>query len=180
MAEIDIIDSDSEQAEEFNPADWIGVGKLYRDVPTHVSAACKAARALPTSSIRRLPLPDMTVIEFLSLPLPEILHNDAPSPKRPSTWFSLDLPNCDEEMLWSIKSIPPLEFICRLENDFSQAWLNGTCSIVDHTHPDRRLPLTALTFFREIITLHDAQQKWTESRSRYFGSEYRMRCTGSR
>ncbi|KAJ7794106.1 hypothetical protein B0H13DRAFT_2513072 [Mycena leptocephala] len=165
MVEIDIIDSDSEQAEEFNPADWIGVGKLYRDVPTHVSAACKAARALPTSSICRLPLPDMTVTEFLSLPLPEILHNDAPFPKRPSTWFSLDLPNCDEEMLWSIKSISPLEFICRLENDFSQAWLNGTCSIVDHTHPDRRLPLTALTFFREIITLHDAQQKWTESRS---------------
>jgi hypothetical protein len=160
---IEEVDSDLDQP--FEPADWIGVGKVYRDVPKHVATACKAARGLPTSVIRQLPMPDMAVTEFLDFPLQTILDDDAPFPKRSSLWFSPDPPNCGEDTVRFIASIPPLDFVRQLENDFSQAWLNGTCSIVDHTDPSRRLPLWTPAFFREVITLHAAKEQWKESRS---------------
>jgi hypothetical protein len=90
-------DSESEQAPHFNAAEWIG--KLYGDVPAHVGRACEAARTLPSSVISHLPSPDISVTDFLCDSLPDILGNEAPSPKRPSSWFSTDPPNCGEEVV---------------------------------------------------------------------------------
>ncbi|KAJ7752417.1 hypothetical protein DFH07DRAFT_1031626 [Mycena maculata] len=118
--------SDSENAPRFDPAECIGQNKVYRDLPTQVTAAkFTAAHALPTVVIRQLPIPDITVTEFLLVPLPDILENDAPFLKQPSSWFSPDPPNCEDTSVHSIKSIPPLAFIRRLEETLPQAWLDG-------------------------------------------------------
>ncbi|KAJ7504708.1 hypothetical protein B0H11DRAFT_2347378 [Mycena galericulata] len=106
---------------------------------------------------------DIPVTEFLAFLLPGILADDAPFPKRPSSWFSADLPNCGDDTVWALESIPPLDLVRQLETAFSQAWLNGAQSIVDHTNSTRRLPLCTLTLFREIITLRDGQDRWRES-----------------
>ncbi|KAJ7733556.1 hypothetical protein DFH07DRAFT_780577 [Mycena maculata] len=118
--------SDSENAPRFDPAECIGQNKVYRDLPTQVTAAkFTAAHALPTVVIRQLPIPDITVTEFLLVPLPDILENDVPFLKQPSSWFSPDPPNCEDTSVHSIKSIPPLAFIRRLEETLPQAWLDG-------------------------------------------------------
>ncbi|KAJ7052712.1 hypothetical protein C8F01DRAFT_1331915 [Mycena amicta] len=146
----------------FDPAEWIGQGKVYRNLPSHVTEACAATRQLPSSAIRQLPMPDLSVADFLGLPLPAVLGSDARVPKRTSAWFSRDPPNFDDAI--SLESIPSLDLVRQLETDLSQSWLNGDCSIVDHTNNSRRLPLWAVQFFRQIHGLRDAQQKWEESR----------------
>ncbi|KAJ6525333.1 hypothetical protein B0H19DRAFT_1276130 [Mycena capillaripes] len=106
----------------------------------------------------------MPVAEFLTVQLPYVLDDDAPFPKESSSWFSVELPNCGEDIVWTLGSIPPLDLVRQLENDISQAWLDGAqSSIVDHTEPTRRLPLWNLTFFRKIIELLAAQKVWKES-----------------
>ncbi|KAJ7760228.1 hypothetical protein DFH07DRAFT_939974 [Mycena maculata] len=150
------INSDSENTPRFDPAKWIGQNKVYRDLPTQVTAAkFTAAHTLPTVVIRQLPIPDIMVTEFLLVPLPNILENDAPFPKQPSSWFSPDPPNCEDTSVHSIKSIPPLALIRRLEEALPQAWLDG---------PYRSKSL-------EIVTLRAAQDKWTESLSRFPDTE---------
>ncbi|KAK7059768.1 hypothetical protein R3P38DRAFT_3168222 [Favolaschia claudopus] len=142
------IDSESEEAlPAFVPADWIGQRKLYKDVPRQVSAACKAARELPTSVIRQLPMDDMAVADFLAVCLP------------------FDPPNCEENDLWAIKSVPSLESVRQLEQDISQAWLDGVQSIINPFDLSQRLPLWSPHYFRKIIELRAAQQKWADSRN---------------
>lgn len=160
-------DSDSEPtvlvSAEWSGTEWIGTGKVYRDVPDYVAAACKAARALPASVLAQIPLEALPVAEFISIPLAPILDRHASILKRAAVWFSPDPPNCEDSVVWALKSIPTLELVRQLESDFSQSWLNGSRSIIDPSDPLRRLPLWCLTLFREILTLHAAQQKWIET-----------------
>ncbi|KAJ7488699.1 hypothetical protein B0H11DRAFT_1912851 [Mycena galericulata] len=102
------------------------------------------------------------IADFLVIPLQDLLNDDSPFPGR-SSWFSPDPPTCGEDTVWSLASIPPLDFVRQLESHFPQAWLNGSQSIVDHTNVTRRLPLQTPTFFREINTLRASQEKWRES-----------------
>jgi hypothetical protein len=108
-------------------------------------------------------MPEMPVTEFLAVSLQAVLDNDGPFPQQPSSWFSSDSPNCGEDAVLSLESVPPLEFVRQLESAFSQQWLNGACCIIDHTDNTRRFPLWAPTFFRQIIELRVAQERWTES-----------------
>ncbi|KAJ6504959.1 hypothetical protein DFH09DRAFT_1335158 [Mycena vulgaris] len=146
-------------ATALDPAAWIALGRVYREVPTAVASARLAARALPTSLTSRLPMPDMPVAEFLAMSLPRVLDIDAPFTRRPSLWFSSDPPNFGEDAVLFLPSIPPLDFVRKLESDLSQSWLNGARSIIDHTDNTRRLPLWAPTFFRKITTFRTAQTK---------------------
>ncbi|KAJ7719366.1 hypothetical protein B0H14DRAFT_3900927 [Mycena olivaceomarginata] len=158
-----MMDSDTESAPASDPSRWIGVGKIYRDVPAIVSTACTASRALPSSEKRRLPMADMPVTGFLTVQLASILDHDEPCLKRTSPWFSLQPPNCGEDAVWALKSIPPLQFILQLLADYPQAWLDGSASIVDHTDRTRHLPLWTVTFFHEVLKIKLAQDKWRES-----------------
>ncbi|KAJ6483364.1 hypothetical protein C8R45DRAFT_931974 [Mycena sanguinolenta] len=152
-------DSDSGDLPVFDPAEWIGLGKPYREVLKHVSAACQTARELPSSVIRRLPVVNMLVAEFIAVPLPDILPDDGPFSNRPPSWFSGEPPDSDDTLV----SIPPLNFVRQLETDISQVWLDGAQSIVHHADPTLRPPLWTPRLFREIITVRAAQQKWVES-----------------
>ncbi|KAF8197320.1 CHAT domain-containing protein [Mycena galopus ATCC 62051] len=114
------MDLDTESGPAFDPSQWIGVGKIYRDVPANVSTACTASRALPFSVKHRLPMADMPVSEFLAVQLASILDEEDPCLKRTSSWFSLQPPDCGEDVVWVLKSIPPLEFILQLLADYPQ------------------------------------------------------------
>ncbi|KAJ7683485.1 hypothetical protein B0H14DRAFT_2654795 [Mycena olivaceomarginata] len=107
---------------------------------------------------------DMPVTEFLAVQLASsVLAVYEPCLKRTSSWFRLQPPDCGEDVVWLLRSIPPLEFILQLLADHPQAWLNGFASIVDHTNRTRHLPLWTVTFFHEILTIKLAQDKWRES-----------------
>ncbi|KAJ7722156.1 hypothetical protein B0H14DRAFT_3520394 [Mycena olivaceomarginata] len=161
---IDLAHSDSDSEPAFDPSQWIGVGKIYRDVPANVSTACTASRTLPASVKHQLPMADMPVTEFLAVELASsVLAPHEPCLKRTSSWFSPEPPDHGEDVVWLLRSIPPLEFILQLLADHPQAWLNGSASIVDHTDGTRHLPFWTVTFFHEILTIKIAQDKWRES-----------------
>ncbi|KAJ7431682.1 hypothetical protein B0H11DRAFT_1941370 [Mycena galericulata] len=81
----------------FDPSKWIAVGKIYKDVPEEVSDAYSAARQLPSALAATLPLPDLSVTEFLALKRPGILRvcDMNRITRTTEAWFSTDLPNCD-------------------------------------------------------------------------------------
>ncbi|KAJ7502237.1 hypothetical protein B0H11DRAFT_2223709 [Mycena galericulata] len=147
----------------FNPSEWIGAGKIYKDVPTEVSDAFSSARQLPPDLEATLPGPTMLVPDFIELQLPEILDDPTKFSGRTNDWFSAELPDCDlVSILWSL-DIPPNSLLRELEHDFPQKWLNGVKSILDPVDNSLRLPLFALQFYRKIHELRETQEKWTNS-----------------
>ncbi|KAJ7210095.1 hypothetical protein GGX14DRAFT_565883 [Mycena pura] len=84
-------------------------------------------------------------------------------PRRTSSWFSTEKPNCESDTVWS-SVVPPLWFLRDLESALPQAWLNGVQSVVDPNNPNHRLPLWSIRFYREVTDLHDAQEKWLQSK----------------
>ncbi|KAJ7602215.1 hypothetical protein DFH06DRAFT_1153024 [Mycena polygramma] len=146
----------------FDPGQWIGTGKLFADVPFYVSNACRTVREIPSTFASKLPSPHMTVSEFLTVRLPQIWGDSTKFSRRTSDWFSTDAPNCEADVVLSTV-IPPLSFVRDLEQGISQAWLNGTKSLVHPTDKNIRLPLWSVTFFRKIIDLEDGHQKWAQS-----------------
>ncbi|KAF8206014.1 hypothetical protein K438DRAFT_1963788 [Mycena galopus ATCC 62051] len=133
MADIILLES----SVPFDAAEWIGVGKLYKDVPIEVSDACCDARKIPAD-----------------------LQATFPSRAIPTDhWFSFEPPNCDSiPTLWS-NSIPALSLLRELENDYPQKWMNGAISVLDPLQKSIRLPLFAVPFYREIHRLREAQEK---------------------
>ncbi|KAJ7120688.1 hypothetical protein C8R43DRAFT_1136631 [Mycena crocata] len=164
------IDLVSDDEAVFDRGEWIGLGKLFSDVPPYVADACRAVRQISALLMRKLPSPDMLVSEFLTVRLPQIIAEKSRFPRRPSAWFSDDIPNCEPDKVWSIR-IPPLSFLRDLESAVSQAWLNGAQSIVDPDDKNLRLPLWTIAFYREILTLREAQQRWAESKNWLPGDE---------
>jgi hypothetical protein len=159
MAEAILLDSDV----LFDAAEWIGVGKLYKDVPIEVSDACCDARKIPADLQATLPSTAMPVTEFLALLLPGILDGRQKISTKTIHWFSFEPPNCDSShTLWS-HSIPALSFLLELENDYAQNWMNGGVSVLNPLEKSIRFPLFGVTFYREIHRLREAQNKWNSA-----------------
>jgi hypothetical protein len=64
-----------ETAVPFDAAKWIGVRKLYKDIPIEVSDACCDARKIPADLQVTFPSTTIPVTEFLALQLPDILDS---------------------------------------------------------------------------------------------------------
>ncbi|KAJ7167800.1 hypothetical protein C8R46DRAFT_1270204 [Mycena filopes] len=155
----DVIVLDTDR--KFNAAQWIGTGKIYKNVPIEVSDAFTDATKIPKTLRATLPNPAISVTEFLAIKLPGLLEKPV---GQIHDWFSTDLPNCDPiPTLWALKSVPPRFFVAELIHGLPQEWLNGAKSICDPRQPSLRLPLCALRFFEQIHNLHQAQEKWANS-----------------
>ncbi|KAJ7165736.1 hypothetical protein C8R46DRAFT_1219524 [Mycena filopes] len=160
MDDVIVLDTDR----KFNTSQWIGTGKIYKDVPIEVSDAFTDVSKLPKTLRATLPNPAMSVTDFLAVKLPGVLDTFEKSVGQIHDWFSTDSPNCDPiPALWALKSIPPSFFVAELVHGLPQQWLNGAKSIRDPRQPSLRLPLFALRFFVQIQELHQAQEKWDTS-----------------
>ncbi|KAJ7718613.1 hypothetical protein B0H14DRAFT_3521613 [Mycena olivaceomarginata] len=125
MADIILLES----SVPFDAAEWIGVGKLYKDVSIEVSDACCDARKIPADLQVIFPSRAIPVTEFLALPLPGILDGYQKISTQTDHWFSFEPPNCDPiPTLWS-NSIPALSFLCELENDYPKKWMNSATGV---------------------------------------------------
>jgi hypothetical protein len=69
MADVILLES----SVPFDAAEWIGVGKLYKDVPIEVSDACCDARKIPVDLQATFPSRATPITGFLALQLPVIL-----------------------------------------------------------------------------------------------------------
>lgn len=158
MAEVITLETNK----RFHASKWIGVGKIYKNVPLEVADACTDARQIPTSLAATLPSPGLSVKDFIALKLPGIVRTKRTT--QTEAWFSTDPPNCNPATtLWSRDCLPEKFFVRELEHDFPQKWLNGAKSLVDPLDKSLRLPLSSLTFYQKMHGLRDAQEKWTNS-----------------
>jgi hypothetical protein len=71
MADVILLES----SVPFDAAEWIGVEKLYKDVPIEVSDACCDARTIPADLQATFPSRATPITEFLALRLPVILDD---------------------------------------------------------------------------------------------------------
>ncbi|CAK5262410.1 unnamed protein product [Mycena citricolor] len=142
----------------FDPSCWINCGRIYKDVPPNVAAACVAARALP-DAYAILP-PDCSVRQLLAQRMPHVL---SPAIAARTTWLLRELPNCGHEQVTGLASIPPLSVVRTLQNAFGQSWFDGYKSVQDPVEKSRYLPLYAISAFWEMHELLDAKAKWQRS-----------------
>ena len=153
-------DSDSDLHKEWDEKHWIGVGKKYPvsgEVPTFIEAARKKVLALPPIYSSHIPNPEVSITDLLRTTLPPqslalITHSAAGA-------FSKGEPNEDIACL-KTRPIPPKAWLEQLEKDFGQAWFNGTRSIEDKRYKDSRLPLFALTYWKEMRIVIEKRAIW--------------------
>ncbi|KAF8148090.1 hypothetical protein B0H34DRAFT_669139 [Crassisporium funariophilum] len=150
----------------FEEEEWIGRGRVYdwANLPGCVTSAKNATLAIPQNFVGQgqLPKSSLSVMDFLSFKLPRLSSEIISS--KTSTWFSTDKPNTDVEVLL-LRPIPSSQFIHNLDAVYGQAWLDGAKSVVDQRFNDGadRLPLWALTFWKEVILCHKTQALWKAS-----------------
>ncbi|KAJ7782504.1 hypothetical protein DFH07DRAFT_764654 [Mycena maculata] len=107
MAEVIMLDTNK----RFDASKSIGVGKIYKNVPLEVADACTDAQQISTSLVATLPIPGLSVKDFIALKLPGITN----------AWFSTDPPNCNPTTtLWLRDCLPEEFFVRELEHDFLQ------------------------------------------------------------
>ncbi|KAG0694658.1 hypothetical protein DFH29DRAFT_755847, partial [Suillus ampliporus] len=145
----------------FHPHEWIGKGHKYdlKKLPQSVVFARSAALEIPQGHIHHIPSRDLSVHDFLQLSLP------APSSTivsvKVNCWFSHDPPDIDLSYL-KTRPIPSECVLAEINSAISQAWLDGAQSLADPRYNDGRdrLPLWALTWWREFATTVRHQTAW--------------------
>ena len=157
---IEISDDDSDLYQEWDEKQWIGVGKKYPasgEVPALVEAARAKVLAVPPIYSLHIPNPKGSIMDLLKTKLPVqslalITHSAAGA-------FSKEEPNEDMACL-KTRPIPPKAWLEQLEKDFGQAWFNGTRSINDKRYKNSRLPLFALTYWKEMKIVIEKRAIW--------------------
>ena len=157
---IELSDDESDLYQEWDETKWIGVGKRYPvsgEVPAFIEAACSKVLALPPIYSSYIPDPKMSITDLLKTKLPAqslalIVHSAAGA-------FSKEEPNDDITCL-KTRPIPPKAWLEQLEKGFGQAWFNGSRSIEDKRYKNSRLPLFALTYWKEMKVVIEKRAMW--------------------
>ncbi|KAJ6587364.1 hypothetical protein B0H10DRAFT_2234035 [Mycena sp. CBHHK59/15] len=166
MAGGELIDL-SEDPLPFDPKLFTGLRKKFPSGDANDLQAQGARDALRQvlavpSDIKYIPRPDLPILDFVALELPNQSHSLVLT--KPRSWYSDDIPVTDVGCLLS-RPIPPKDFLLRLEEEAGQAWFDGCKSILDPRYNDGsdRFPLWVLMFWKEMAQLADARWKWETS-----------------
>jgi hypothetical protein len=158
---------DTFEASLFNPAEWIGTGKKYKDLPGCVTLAAQEAMAIPSDIRDTLPRQDEPILDFIQRTLPVKSNGINTFPMH--AWFSCKEPSTvsNEDTPKNImrRTVPSQDFINKLEREFGQQWFDGKQSIVDprYNQGHDRYPFWVLTVWREILSLINKQKDWREA-----------------
>ncbi|KAJ6573789.1 hypothetical protein DFH09DRAFT_915806 [Mycena vulgaris] len=148
----------------FDPAAYIRKGKKFptKNIPDAVASALAQVLKLPAVQASLIPDPNLPVATFLELPLPK--KSSAIIFSETTSWFSTDAPTTSLECLLD-RPIPPRQFLDELSSAVGQVWFDGCNSIVDQRYNDGRdrLPLSALTLWKELLRVVDHQRLWKQS-----------------
>ena len=158
-------DIDKTETTVFNAAQWIGCGRVYKDVPHYVCDMLTSLRKIPDTEYKTyIPSPHISVEAFINLNLPaqsaEIITT------RPSDCFSKSPPDEHTYKLLTTRSIPLKEFLDKLENMTGQARFDGNVSIKDPRFNGGRdnLPMSALTYWQQMSKVISMQLKWRRAK----------------
>ncbi|KAJ7500733.1 hypothetical protein B0H11DRAFT_2225129 [Mycena galericulata] len=160
-----IIDSDDESAlPDWDPAQWIAQGKIYKDVPMHVDTARRRILQLPPSIRARLPPKSMSISRLMLLDLPPIAFDDDPM-DTDLKMYTTDEPTQNIEEMLPYLALPPHTMLRQLVDGFPQAWLDGNKSAHTRFNPEIAFPLWALTFWKEMLDVCEAKDTWLGAES---------------
>jgi hypothetical protein len=113
MADV-IVDLELDATMVFDHDEWIGQGKIFKNVPPYVCRTLVDAQRLLQILLSRFPHPDLPVLKFLDVKLPtvsaQMVAIDA------TACFSTHPPQTDIIALLS-RSIPPQSFLRDLDDD---------------------------------------------------------------
>lgn len=158
---LEILDSNTESSvdPQFQPMEWVGKGKIFKDVPGYVHRELLRWLHIPDDMQSLLPDKLATIFDIISfkfLPIQTSTHSESPT----ESYFSEQDPNVSFIDLEN-EPIPPLNLVKTLHNHAVQAMLNGKKSI---QYPMQKigsyLPFSALPFW---ISLHEgieAKRSW--------------------
>ncbi|KAF8797488.1 hypothetical protein BYT27DRAFT_7237241 [Phlegmacium glaucopus] len=149
----------------FVESEWIKVGKIYGapGFPDFVCAEKLARLAIPDEFIQLVKLKqDISVTQFVTHELPRVSSEFITT--KTDKWFSNDTPTENYTNLLT-RPAPSREFLEVLDKVIGQSWLDGAKSIVDPRFNDGgdRLPLWAVTFWKDVVVLNEKQKLWRQS-----------------
>jgi hypothetical protein len=175
----DIEDLDKEETTVFNPAQWIGCGRKFKDVPRYVCDVLNDLRKIPDKEYRTyIPRPELPIQIFIDLELPK--QSAEVFTTRASDCFSSNPLDEDAYKLLATRSIPPKAVLDEMEKDIGQEWFKGRVSITDprYNGGKDRLPLSALTYWQLVYKIVSAQREWRQARG-WIQGEVRRETTAS-
>ncbi|KAJ7206826.1 hypothetical protein GGX14DRAFT_567903 [Mycena pura] len=116
----------------WNPYEWIGCNRIYRDIPRYVSLEASRARRIPAEVLLTLPSESLSPARFFSsatLPAWDAVY-DACDIREADVDFNATQPSFlpENPTDWPLL---PFKTIQRLDAKFGQAWLDGMKSIRD-------------------------------------------------
>ncbi|KAJ7229911.1 hypothetical protein GGX14DRAFT_553416 [Mycena pura] len=150
----------------FIASEWRGCGRVYSDLPTHVSRELERARSIPPD-LRQTTLPSdvlspADVVANGKLPTLSQRHNDGADNPLELT-FDNSEPNFIPTTALDV-ALPPFKTMQRLDKDYGQAWLDNKQSIRDdRVQPTRYLPLWYTEYFFLVRRLVVASAKWEDA-----------------
>ncbi|KAJ7201855.1 hypothetical protein GGX14DRAFT_571116 [Mycena pura] len=150
---------------QWNPSEWIGRGRVYRDLPAHVSIEVERARRLPPDIETGLPSPLHSPARFHSeryLPVWNKAYDDAEDIA--AVAFHASEPAAD---IMALGNTPLLsrQTVQRLDREFGQAFLDGKLSIRDSRDKDNIYlwPMWFLDYARRVRTAAMAWHIWNRA-----------------
>lgn len=141
--------------------DWIGTGKIYKDVPHFITEMLlQKLSMLEEQSI--FPSSTLSIHQLLATHFS--LQIQPIQLVSPSDCFSDIEPNTDLNDLLH-RSIPSNVFLTRLRDMAGQAMLDGKRSIKDWTRKDVYLPFSALTFWYSLLRAAISKKAWQNAQA---------------
>ncbi len=142
--------------------EWCNRGLRYPkdDTPEVVRNTERLIRRIPLPWTHLLPSPKLPIAQLLDFTLPS---QSAAMVVTPTTFeFSHELP-IDNLGSCSTRPIPSRQYLEKLESNFGQAWFDGKKSIVDNRYKASRLPVQALSVWKEMAIVSRKRNTWREA-----------------
>ena len=140
----------------------INAGKNYpaSDIPLFLQRAQADVLLIPLEYAYLIPSKQLSIADFLKANLPS--QASALISRTGSSSFSKDMPNMDLTIL-ATRSLPTKVWINALEKAFGLAWFNGMQSIMDPRYENSRLPLYALSYWKEMSAVLEKRAAWKKA-----------------
>ncbi len=155
----------------FDPKEWIGMGKVYKDAPPRVKRAAQHVLRMPSVLAQKLATED-TLHGLITSPLP-LSHPMSLHPASLTAhFFSQSAPTVTAALLpiqCTHLSIPEAFIVNALVSALPQAWLNGAKSLryahlAENGQTTMLYPLGVVHWWKALTERRNPRAKWLQAR----------------
>lgn len=144
---------------DWESEEWCNRGLRYPkdDTPEVVRNTERLIRRIPPRWAHLLPFPKLSIAQLLAFSLPS--QGVAMVITSATFEFSHQSPVEDLDSC-STRPIPAQKYLEKLEAEFGQAWFDGKRSITDNRYKASRLPIQALSLWKELAIIVRKRNTW--------------------